>query len=220
MPGPSNRTSRKNQRKSQVKARQAKSSGTSATSRTTQTLKDSTEDASAQRVQTAEDDRRQSFGSDLSLSSTGLRTPVSPRVEGQVVVTRPGSEGAGTSAEGTRDGEEDIAIIPIHDAKPAKELPIEDLIPLESASSSRLPTPHYPGEPKELEVVDKTVLEEPCIHDPGNGPRVRDIHAFLKSRFFAQGPALDDPLRAEFAQEEVLQMLKTVLPEEMAMVRL
>lgn len=60
--------------------------------------------------------------------------------------------------------------------------------------------------------------QAPFIHDPGNGPRVRDTRMFLGS-FFAQPPALDDPMCAEFAQEEVLQMLMTVLPEETAMVR-
>ncbi|KAG5730273.1 hypothetical protein E4T56_gene10594 [Termitomyces sp. T112] len=58
----------------------------------------------------------------------------------------------------------------------------------------------------------------PFIHDPGNGPRVRDVRAFLSSRFFAQQPALNDPLCAEFAQKEVLEMLKTVLPEEVALI--
>ena len=43
------------------------------------------------------------------------------------------------------------------------------------------------------------------IHDPGNGPRVRDTRTFLTS-YFAQPPSLHDPLCAEFAQEEVLQV--------------
>ncbi|KAJ8590657.1 hypothetical protein M405DRAFT_766044 [Rhizopogon salebrosus TDB-379] len=55
----------------------------------------------------------------------------------------------------------------------------------------------------------------PSIHDPGNGPRVRDVRAFLSS-FFAQPPSLDDPLCAEFSQEEVHQMLCTTLPDETA----
>jgi len=38
------------------------------------------------------------------------------------------------------------------------------------------------------------------------------------SSFFAQPPSLDDPLCAEFAQEEVGQMLFTVLPEETALI--
>ncbi|KAG2338947.1 hypothetical protein BDR05DRAFT_892515 [Suillus weaverae] len=57
----------------------------------------------------------------------------------------------------------------------------------------------------------------PIIHDPGNGPRVRDVRGFLAS-FFAQPPSLEDPLCAEFSQEEVLQMLCTTLSEETAMV--
>jgi hypothetical protein len=62
------------------------------------------------------------------------------------------------------------------------------------------------------------LLQKPFIHDPGNGHRVRDMRAFLSS-FFAQPPALDDPLCAEFSQDEVLQMICTVLPEETALVR-
>lgn len=65
---------------------------------------------------------------------------------------------------------------------------------------------------------DITLPQEPFIYDPGNGPRVRSTGAFLAS-FFAQKPALHDPMCAEFAQEEVLQMLKTVLPDETATVR-
>ncbi|KAJ6526598.1 hypothetical protein DFH09DRAFT_1187567 [Mycena vulgaris] len=61
--------------------------------------------------------------------------------------------------------------------------------------------------------------QKPFIHDPGNGQRVRDMRAFLTSSFnFAQPPALHDPLCAEFAQDEVLQMLCTVLPEETALI--
>ncbi|KJA24891.1 hypothetical protein HYPSUDRAFT_135697 [Hypholoma sublateritium FD-334 SS-4] len=61
------------------------------------------------------------------------------------------------------------------------------------------------------------MFQEPFIHDPGNGPRVRDANAFIGS-FFAQPAALDDPMCAEFAQEEVLQMLRTVLPEEISLI--
>ncbi|KAG6865306.1 hypothetical protein C0991_003608 [Blastosporella zonata] len=57
--------------------------------------------------------------------------------------------------------------------------------------------------------------QTPVIHDPGNGPRVRDVRAFLSSHF-SQPPAFDDSLCAEFAQEEVLEMLMTILPEEIA----
>ncbi|KAI0076476.1 hypothetical protein K474DRAFT_1645008 [Panus rudis PR-1116 ss-1] len=62
-----------------------------------------------------------------------------------------------------------------------------------------------------------TLLKRPFIHDPGNGPRVKDIHTFLSSSFAAP-PSLDDPLCAEFAQEEMLEMLCSVLPEEIALV--
>lgn len=61
------------------------------------------------------------------------------------------------------------------------------------------------------------IPQTPYIHDPGNGPRVRDTRAFLNS-YFAQPPALNDPLCAEFAQEEVSEMLCSVLPMETALV--
>jgi hypothetical protein len=44
--------------------------------------------------------------------------------------------------------------------------------------------------------VGPTCLEDdflppiPYIFDPGNGPRVRDTHAFISSRYFAQKPAM------------------------------
>ncbi|KAF9238325.1 hypothetical protein BU15DRAFT_47809 [Melanogaster broomeanus] len=62
-----------------------------------------------------------------------------------------------------------------------------------------------------------TLLTSPNIYDPGNGPRVRNAHSFLSS-FFAQPPSMDDPMCAEFAQEEILQMICTVLPEETAII--
>lgn len=66
--------------------------------------------------------------------------------------------------------------------------------------------------------VAAPLLKRPFIEDPGTGIRVRDTKEFLESRFAAP-PSLDDELCAEFAQEEVLQMLCSVLPEETAMVR-
>ncbi|KAL1731439.1 hypothetical protein EV714DRAFT_271676 [Schizophyllum commune] len=60
--------------------------------------------------------------------------------------------------------------------------------------------------------------QQPFIYDPGNGPRVRDARAFVDSPFFAHAPAFEDPLCAEFAQGEVLEMLRMVLPEEMALI--
>ncbi|KII84096.1 hypothetical protein PLICRDRAFT_46433 [Plicaturopsis crispa FD-325 SS-3] len=67
--------------------------------------------------------------------------------------------------------------------------------------------------------IDTSALPTPpAIHDPGTGPRVRSPHAFLASKFFVQPPALTDPLCAEFAREEVREMLCSVLPEEMALI--
>jgi hypothetical protein len=62
-------------------------------------------------------------------------------------------------------------------------------------------------------------LQLPYLHNPGTGPRVRAMRPFLASTF-ASAPSWDDPLCAEFAQEEVLQMLCTLLPEEIALVSL
>lgn len=80
------------------------------------------------------------------------------------------------------------------------------------------PHPHESPSDSPHPCHDGVFIAAPNIYDPGNGPRVRDTRAFLPS-FFAQPPALDDPLCAEFAQEEILQMLCTVLPEETAIVR-
>ncbi|KIJ61225.1 hypothetical protein HYDPIDRAFT_177122 [Hydnomerulius pinastri MD-312] len=82
------------------------------------------------------------------------------------------------------------------------------------------PQPYEPPEPYRPlthESDDDLLPSTPNIYDPGNGPRVRNARAFLSS-FFAQPPSLDDPLCAEFAQEEILQMLCTVLPEETAVI--
>ena len=84
----------------------------------------------------------------------------------------------------------------------------------EHNSPSSLPrTPYGPSDDPTL-----ILLSNPIIHDPGTGPRVRNMRAFLNSSF-AQPPSTVDPLCAEFAQGEILQMLCTVLPEETALVR-
>ncbi|KIM57021.1 hypothetical protein SCLCIDRAFT_1219860 [Scleroderma citrinum Foug A] len=64
---------------------------------------------------------------------------------------------------------------------------------------------------------DDALLAAPNIYDPGTGPRVRNAREFLTS-YFAQPPSLNDLLCAEFAQEEILQMLCTILSEDMAIV--
>jgi len=82
-------------------------------------------------------------------------------------------------------------------------------------------TPSPPASPLEYGPLDDPtliLLSNPIIHDPGNGPRVKNMHAFLDSSF-SQPAWMDDPLCAEFAQREILQMLYTVLPEETALVR-
>ncbi|GLB44609.1 hypothetical protein LshimejAT787_1702360 [Lyophyllum shimeji] len=105
-------------------------------------------------------------------------------------------------------------------SSPLSSSPIRLLTPRRYARDSGF----YRGEadePKvelECEAEPLPIPQRPFIHDPGNGPRVRDTRAFLESKFFAQPPALDIPLCAEFAQEEVLQMLMTVLPEEIALI--
>ena len=61
------------------------------------------------------------------------------------------------------------------------------------------------------------LLREPPVYDPGTGPRVKSMDEFLRSSF-ASEPTWDDELCAEFAQEEMLEMLRAVLAEEMALV--
>ncbi|PPQ91594.1 hypothetical protein CVT25_013692 [Psilocybe cyanescens] len=88
---------------------------------------------------------------------------------------------------------------------------------LESLSVEKEIQPFQKYIPRTVEQIEQILFQEPFIHDPGNGPRVRDARAFMAS-FFAQPPALTDPLCAEFAQDEVLQMLCTILPEETALI--
>ena len=65
------------------------------------------------------------------------------------------------------------------------------------------PIPYCPiDQPKDLEDLytfddadpkclnDDFFLPAPYIYDPGNGPRVRDAHAFISSKYFAQEPAM------------------------------
>jgi hypothetical protein len=68
----------------------------------------------------------------------------------------------------------------------------------------------------ELDELEEALLvREPPIYDAGTGPRVRSMGEFLRSSF-ASEPTWDDELCAEFAQEEMMEMLRMVLPEEMA----
>ncbi|KAI0063345.1 hypothetical protein BV25DRAFT_419235 [Artomyces pyxidatus] len=81
-----------------------------------------------------------------------------------------------------------------------------------SHSSNSESPPHTPTDDEST----LALLQNPIIFDAGSGPRVRDARAFISS-YFAQRPCMSDPLCAEFAQPEVLQMLRTVLPEETAL---
>lgn len=60
-------------------------------------------------------------------------------------------------------------------------------------------------------------VAEPFITDPGNGPRVKDMRAYLSS-FFCPPVTYDDPQCSAFAREEVLGLLEAVLPHEVALV--
>ena len=93
---------------------------------------------------------------------------------------------------------------------PDPHLNISDL---EKTSPSFHGTPYGPPDDPTL-----ILLSNPILVNHGDGPRVRDMHAFLDSSF-AQPAWTADPLCAEFAQREILQMLRTVLPEETALVR-
>lgn len=79
-------------------------------------------------------------------------------------------------------------------------------------------TPSLPASPYgPIDDPTLLLLSNPIIHDPGNGPRVRNMGAFLNSSF-SQPVSTADPLCAEFSRCEILQMLRTVLPEETALV--
>ncbi|KAF9264537.1 hypothetical protein L218DRAFT_986959 [Marasmius fiardii PR-910] len=210
MPGPSNS---KKKRKSQGKNRhQRKSSGGSSTSCVSLSLKDVEGALKMSPHGEQEVERRKSVASDFSVDTSGIRTPISPitssqnkgeygseksRVKGQVgsIVLEYATDSPSTTH--------------CFDNEPPAPVPI--LIPEQSPETEPIFI-YTPGK------HDDILLKKPCIHDSGNGPRVRNTREFLKSRYFAQPPALEDPLRAEFAQVEVLQMLKTVLPEEMALI--
>lgn len=83
------------------------------------------------------------------------------------------------------------------------------------SSSSRAPSvePAFSANTRDI------LPAAPCVEDRGNGPHVHDIEAFLSSKLCSP-PSLSDALCAEFAREEVLQMLCGVLPGETALVSL
>lgn len=73
------------------------------------------------------------------------------------------------------------------------------------------------GVEQRVELDEGVLFRQQPIYDAGTGPRVRSMGEFLRSNF-ASEPTWDDELCAEFAQEEMLEMLRVVLPEEMALV--
>jgi hypothetical protein len=80
------------------------------------------------------------------------------------------------------------------------------------------PAPPVPPSPLAHDAVP---FPAPCIEDPGSGPRVRDAVAFLASPWAIRPATLDEaPLCAELAEEDVLAMVREILPEELAVVRI
>ncbi|KLO16587.1 hypothetical protein SCHPADRAFT_995014 [Schizopora paradoxa] len=73
-----------------------------------------------------------------------------------------------------------------------------------------------PQETKQTQPPE-SVLQQPFITDPGNGPRVKDVSAYLSS-FFCIPPDIKDPICAAFAAMGVLEMLMMALPREVAII--
>jgi hypothetical protein len=83
---------------------------------------------------------------------------------------------------------------------------------------------HLPNESESTQTpLVSSADQRPFIHNPGNGPRVLNMPAYLSS-FFVPPPALDDPLCAALAYRayDVLAMLENTLglPQEVALVRI
>lgn len=91
---------------------------------------------------------------------------------------------------------------PVCDSPP----PSEPLPPHRASPKHSIPYQH-PDDP----------LPMPCVHDPGNGPRVKDLFAFIESAY-ATKPTLDDPQCREYYYQDVLDLLVELLPRETAVV--
>lgn len=108
--------------------------------------------------------------------------------------------------------------------------PLSDEHSLERQPYSRDPIYVYDSQPADVHEstlpeatclpIDPAHLSRPCVEDTGDGLRVRDVLFFVFDSRLASPPSLDDALCAELAQDEVLDMLCAVLPEERATVRL
>ncbi len=115
--------------------------------------------------------------------------------------------------------EQQLQTEPIQDVfyeLPKRNLSITTEQDVEDASTETAPTVESAGK-EELE-PSLSLVQEPFITDPGNGPRVKDVSAYLSS-FFSIPPDLKDPICAAFTASGVLEMLMLALPREVAIVR-
>jgi hypothetical protein len=112
----------------------------------------------------------------------------------------------------------------VFDPPPAR---IEDFPPpsahadesvITALSIDEFPTPPPPLRHRVIEPIEPPALSMAFLHDPGNGPRVRNVREFLKSRFAAPA-SVEHEYCGTFVNDEVLDALRAVLPEEMALVR-
>jgi hypothetical protein len=78
------------------------------------------------------------------------------------------------------------------------------------------PTPDLKRPPSTV----SPIFSHPCLEQTASGLRVRDVASFLVSPF-SSPPAseAEAPLCAELAQEEVLDMMRQLLPDDVAVVR-
>ena len=79
-------------------------------------------------------------------------------------------------------------------SSPSPDLLLLTPPPLSILSSCiSIPDKHPPPSMPQLDLhhIEEVLCQKPFIHDPGNGPRVRDTRAFLASSYFSQPPALD-----------------------------
>jgi len=86
-----------------------------------------------------------------------------------------------------------------------------------ASSIDEFPIPPPPLRHRAIEPIEPPSLSMAFLHDPGNGPRVRDVREFLKSRFAAP-QSVEHEYCGAFANDKVLEALRAVLPEEMALV--
>jgi hypothetical protein len=188
----------------------------------------------------------ESSGQQLARRASSVRKPTGALMHQQQPETQPGAHLARRGATGMRKATAPASFASYHASPPppaidesceldpsasAQWAPASKLLartPSPPASSSVLLAPssalekllHTPA--SSLQRVSSLArspspFAPPCIEHTGAGLRVRDAAAFLVSRVAAP-PNLEDELCAEFAQEECLEMLRAVLPEELAMV--